>query len=200
MRLKYELFGFITFHWQAFSRAARLLVIFTVAFTVIFCVNDYYCKNGTTMLNHIKNFFQLQLEHVTDNNKGKSAQHTSNLACAALLIEVAIIDNHFDNKEFDILSGQLIQQLNITDAECDQLITLAKQEQKEATSTYQFTQLINQHYSEEQKSILIKSMWLVAYADGNIDKYEEHVIRKVADLIYVSHAQLIKAKIEARDS
>ena len=47
---------------------------------------------------------------------------------------------------------------------------------------------------------LIESMWKIAYADGNIDKYEEHIIRKVSNLIYVAHSDFIKAKINAKES
>jgi len=150
------------------------------------------------MLTQIKHFFQSQLSDNVQPTSGNN-QHQLNLACAALLIEVATIDNQFDQAELDTLSKQLVEQFNITQQACNELIALAKQEHKDATSTYQFTQLINNGFNEEQKFLLIRGMWLVAYADGNLDKYEEHIIRKVADLIHVSHAQFIKAKIEARD-
>jgi uncharacterized tellurite resistance protein B-like protein len=47
---------------------------------------------------------------------------------------------------------------------------------------------------------LVENMWRVAFSDQKLDKYEEALIRKVADLIYVSHQDFIKTKLAARDS
>ena len=70
----------------------------------------------------------------------------------------------------------------------------------ESTSLYEFTRVINDHYTPQQKQQLIYAMWTVAYADGDIDKYEEHLIRQVAELTYVAHEDYIRAKLRARDS
>lgn len=120
------------------------------------------------------------------------------LACAALLIEVAIIDNEFDSDELAALQTILQNQFGIAAEDCEALVTLAQSECEESTSMYQFTQLVNEHCSAEEKCDLVRGMWSIAYADGELDKYEEYVIRKVAELIYVSHADFIKAKHLAR--
>ena len=65
-----------------------------------------------------------------------------------------------------------------------------------ATSLYEFTRLINDHYSKEQKLLLIQSMWRVAYADNDLNKYEERLIRQVSDLIHVSHSDFMKMKMK----
>ena len=49
----------------------------------------------------------------------------------------------------------------------------------------------------DDKVQLITSLWKVAYADGDLDKYEEHLIRRVADLLYVPHDAFIRAKLSA---
>lgn len=120
------------------------------------------------------------------------------LACAALLIEVAVTDNEFDSDEFEALQNILQNQFGIPAEDCEALITLAQSECEESTSMYQFTQLVNEHCSVEEKVDLVKGMWSIAYADGDLDKYEEYVIRKVSELIYVSHGDFIKAKHLAR--
>jgi uncharacterized tellurite resistance protein B-like protein len=63
---------------------------------------------------------------------------------------------------------------------------------------YQFTQQVNEHCSVQDKFDLIAGMWRIAYADGELDKYEEYVIRKVADLIHVAHSDFIRAKHHSR--
>ena len=70
----------------------------------------------------------------------------------------------------------------------------------ESTSLYEFTRVINDNYTPQQKLQLISAMWVVAYADGNLDKYEEHLIRRVAELTYVAHEDYIRAKLRAQDS
>ena len=58
------------------------------------------------------------------------------------------------------------------------------------------TTLINDQFNPEQKYRLIVALWQVANADGIISKHEDHLIRNVADLIYVSHSNFIRAKLE----
>lgn len=148
------------------------------------------------MLEKIKQFFLNESE--TQNpvlNEEKKR-----LASAALLIEVAIIDQEFDQSEFDAMQKILETQFGITSEECQQLISLAQLECESSTSTYQFTQLINQYSSAQDKIALITGMWSIAYADGDLDKYEEYIIRKVSDLLYVSHSDFIHAKHIARSN
>ena len=77
---------------------------------------------------------------------------------------------------------------------------LAQTQAKEATSLYEFTRLINDDYDYKQKVELIENMWRIAFSDNNLDKYEDHLIRKISDLIYVSHSDFIKAKLKVRDA
>lgn len=147
------------------------------------------------MLNKIRDLFQPASETSDDSAQSESQQR---LACAALLIEVAVIDNEFDGDELATLKNILHREFAIPTDEIDDLITLAHNECTEATSMYQFTQQVNQHCSFEQKFELVTNMWRIAFADGDLDKYEEYIIRKVSDLIYLGHGEFIRAKHAAR--
>ena len=120
------------------------------------------------------------------------------LACAALMVEVAVIDGNFDHQEMETLRQVLIQFFGLATDEIDDLIQLAREESAESTSMHQFTQLVNRHCNHQQKFELITGMWRVAYADGRLDKYEEYVVRKSADLIHLPHADFIRTKHIAR--
>ena len=63
---------------------------------------------------------------------------------------------------------------------------------------YQFTTLINSNYTLEQKVSLVDRLWRIAYANETLHKYEEHLVRKIADLLYVPHSAFIAAKLSAR--
>ena len=114
-------------------------------------------------------------------------------ACISLMIEVSIADQFIEESEIESLKKTLSEKFNIEQSEISSLITKGKETQEESTSLYEFTRIINDDFSFEEKYDLIKSMWQIAFADGNIDKYEEYVIRKVSDLIYISHEDFIKA-------
>ena len=124
---------------------------------------------------------------------------TEHLATAALLIEVMIIDGNLDDQELQSISQTLCGILDLTEAQVDELILLSREEVAEATSLYQFTREINNHFDLEGKMKLLTSMWRVAYADGHLDKHEEGIIRRVADLLHIRHNEYIRCKLEARD-
>lgn len=120
------------------------------------------------------------------------------LAAAALLIETARADFTQDGKEEAALALLLTKNLNLKPADVQQLIEQAGSQVDEATSLYEFTREINDHYSAGEKLKLIEMMWKVAYADGRLDKYEEHLIRQVAELTYVPHQDYIRCKLDAK--
>ena len=91
----------------------------------------------------------------------------------------------------------LVASLGLTQQEVHALVVAASSRVDEAVSLYEFTREINDHFTAEEKTGLISAMWQVAYADGDLDKYEEHLIRQVAELIYVSHADYIRLKLAA---
>lgn len=127
----------------------------------------------------------------------ESRQHQLQLAAAALLIETARADFTQDETEQQTLEHLLCSALPLTRQEVHELILLAQNRADEATSLYEFTRVINDYYSADQKLQLISAMWTVAYADGDLDKYEEHLIRQVAELTYVPHQDYIHSKLQA---
>ncbi len=123
---------------------------------------------------------------------------TSTKACVALLLETSMADEILDESELMALKNTLQKDFQINEDEIDELIDLAKENVEDSTSLYEFTRDINDNFDSAERVKLIESMWKIAYADGNIDKYEEHIIRKVSNLIYVAHSDFIKAKLSAK--
>jgi len=93
----------------------------------------------------------------------------------------------------------LVRMLGTTQEQIDELIMLSREEVTEATSLYQFTREINEHFDEQKKLELMTGMWRVAFADGHLDKHEESIMRRVADLLHILHSDYIRCKINARD-
>jgi uncharacterized tellurite resistance protein B-like protein len=149
------------------------------------------------MLKTIKGFFESKLVPATA-EEPESGNLKTDLASACLLIEVMKSDHELADREAAEFIEILQKQLDISDEDLADLVTLAEAEAKQATSLYEFTSLINAGYDYENKLALIENMWRVAYADERLDKYEEHLIRKISDLIYVSHRDFIRTKHSAR--
>ena len=124
-------------------------------------------------------------------------QHRLRLVAASMLIETARADFAQGPKEQAAMESLLAQALNLPVDEVHELIEAAQARVDEATSLYEFTRVINDHYSAKQKLRLIEAMWTVAYADGDVHKYEEHLIRRAAELIYVPHEDYVRAKLRA---
>lgn len=143
------------------------------------------------MLAKIKLFFTEQLSPENEDGTEQAIQ----LAAAALMIEISRADFQQQPEEQAAIEAALNKKFDLEPAKLVELIQLAEQEALEATSLYQFTRLINDHYSASQKYKLVTALWEVAFADGDISKYEDHMIRKVAELIYLPHSEFIKAKL-----
>ena len=107
-------------------------------------------------------------------------------------------DHETDEREHEEFTKLLQESYRIADEDLEELTALAKSEARDATSLYQFTRLINDNYDMQQKIALIENMWRIAFSDEQLDKYEDHLIRKVSELIYVSHSDFIKAKLKVR--
>lgn len=148
------------------------------------------------MLDAIKKFFE---EHINPGqDKGTALpEQALQLACAALMFEVSRMDFSVQQEEMDAMAELLEQRFELAPADVQELLTLARSEVQQASSYHEFTSLIHKHFSYEQKVRLIEMMWQVAFVDGRIDRYEEHLIRKVAELLYVKHVDFVAARHRA---
>jgi len=152
------------------------------------------------MIESIRNFFDKKLAKDAEDDTPSAELSKIDLTCAALLIEVMNSDHELDEREHGEVLAVLKQSYSIADDDLEELAKLAKAEAREATSLYEFTRLINDSYDPQQKIGLIENMWRIAFSDERLDKYEDHLIRKVSELIYVSHSDFIKTKLKVRNA
>ncbi len=146
------------------------------------------------MIEAIRKFFEANMLPAASEHD----EHGLRLACAALLYEVARMDFKVQGAELDAVARLVQEKFGLAPDVAGDLLAAAEQEVHNAVSYHEFTSLINQRFSYEQKTRLVEMMWHVAFADHHLDKYEEHLIRKVADLLYISHVDFIQAKHRAQ--
>jgi uncharacterized tellurite resistance protein B-like protein len=148
------------------------------------------------MLQSIRDFFDRNLAGPAP----AAPRHTIELATAALLVEVVRSDGVADEKEHAAVLRAVHEKFGLSGAEADTLIRLAEEEVRQATDYYQFTSLINRHFTQEQKQRVIELMWQVAYADAEISAHENHLMRRIADLLHIAHGDYIAAKMRAKEA
>ncbi|MBL4794049.1 MAG: TerB family tellurite resistance protein [Pseudomonadales bacterium] len=145
------------------------------------------------MISTFKKFLENTLTGKTENN-ALSIEKQLQVATAALFVEMTLADTEVLPEEKASVETSLTEAFNLTASELSEIMALAKEKSDAATCLHEFTIIINKNYSPDQKIEVIKLLWRIAYADGQLDKYEELMIRKVSDLISVSHSKMIMAK------
>jgi len=150
------------------------------------------------MIIRIKKYFESYLL-VSETDEKNNVEHQLQLACAALMVEMMFVDGSIDALEEKKIRRLVQQTFKLSDAETGELLALAHEKKHEAIDYYQFTSLINEHYTQPQKIKLVEQLWQLAYADNNIDRFEEHLVRKLAELLHVPHLDFMKSKHKALD-
>jgi len=115
-------------------------------------------------------------------------------ACCGLLMEVARLESPAAERKRKAVSQAMREEFGIPNEELEPMIANAGRPENRLTSYFRPVDLINKVYAPEQKVKFIERLWRVAMADGDIDVYEDQLVRKLADLLYVAHADFILAK------
>jgi len=150
---------------------------------------------ANAVLNSIRDFFERNLATRSD---AAPSRHTIELATAALLIEVVRCDAGITDAERTAVEQAVRGRFGLSEGEAEALIRLAQEEVAQANDLFQFTSLVNRDFTQEQKVRVIEAMWRAALADAHISAHEQHVLRRIADLLHVPHGDYIAAKTRAQ--
>ena len=147
------------------------------------------------MLNAIREFFD---RHIDPSPSPERERHAIQLATAALLVEVARIDSESSEAERTAVTRAVREKFGLEAGEAAELIDLAEAEMKQAGDYFQFTSLVNRHFTAPQKLAIVEMMWRIAYADAALSAHENHLMRKIGDLLHIPHGDFIAAKMRAQ--
>lgn len=146
------------------------------------------------MINKLKSWLQDNLKQQPENDNALELD----LATAVLYCEVIRADNELDQQEQDLMHSMLVSQFQISEQQARELIHCSGDEAKHAADLVSFTRLVNERCDAQQKNLILENLWQLAYADDHLDPHEEHIIRRIADLLYLPHSQFIQAKLKAQ--
>ena len=130
----------------------------------------------------------------------EARQHALQVATALLLIEVARADYQEDLTEDAVVFALIREFFALSEAETSMLIDEASRQADHAASLQTFTRRLHEQLTAAEKLQVVEMLWRVALADSRLDKHEDYVVRKVAELLYVPHRDLIRVRNRVRES
>jgi uncharacterized tellurite resistance protein B-like protein len=145
------------------------------------------------MLKQLRDIFSKTLIN-SEQDDPAARDHALRLATAVLLIEVVRADYEEDDKETEAVIRQLQLHFELSEEETLILVKEAEERVDHSVSLQEFTRLLHENLSVAEKHSIIEMLWLIAVADDHLDKHEDYVVRKVAELLYVTHGDLIRIR------
>jgi uncharacterized tellurite resistance protein B-like protein len=147
----------------------------------------------------IEKLQQILRKHLGHGEESRDDGQELQLATATLLMEVARADDRITEEERQDVRRLIEKHYALSPELTQEIAASAEHEARHATSLYPFTRLINRACSPDEKVRIISMLWRVTCSDGHVDKYEEYLVRKIAELLYVPHREFIRMKLEVID-
>ncbi len=143
------------------------------------------------------NWFKRRMRNVLEGGEqsGPRAEEASiEIPVLALLIEMSRADQDVDGREVEQLKSLATSHFHLQGARLQEVLSAAERAADEAVSLFQFTRKLDRAFDAPEKVRIVEMLWRMAAADGRIDKHEEYLVRKIADLLHVSHSQFMRMK------
>ena len=145
------------------------------------------------MIDLVKSFFEKTKEEKKDPSRDIP------VATCALLLEMSQIDGDFSEEERNGILAVVCRDFCVSEDMAEAILKASKEELDGSRDLWQFTNLINRNYTPEEKIKIIETVWRIAYTDNKLDKYEDFLVHKLANMLYLSHRQLIDAKVRVME-
>jgi len=122
------------------------------------------------------------------------------LATAVLMTDIARADHVFEESEFNSMLQLIEAHFQLSPEQAAELVNAASEKADDMVSLFEFTHLLNKQLDENEKTRIVSLLWQVAYADGRLDKYEDALVLKISDLLYVSRGRVMRLKHDAQQN
>jgi len=119
------------------------------------------------------------------------------LAAALLLVEVMNADHNVDEREKNAVKDALKNIFVLTDEEVRDIFEIANEHSKDVIPLQKYTSILNKALQPDEKLLLLEQIWRVVFSDNELDKYEEHLVRQIAELLYIRHSDFMLARHRA---
>jgi len=144
----------------------------------------------------MSNFLE-NLKQIVNRYEPEPDEHALPRAAAVLLLELAVADAGADDAEREVIERAILEHFGLEHAEVRELIAEAGRRQRESHSLHEFTHQLRTSLAPEARGELVEWLWRVGFADGRLDRHEEHLVRRLADLLGVPHQEFMRRKHRA---
>jgi len=124
---------------------------------------------------------------------------THHIAAGVLLLEAAHADDECTEEEMQSVVKTLKSKFNLDNPSVNELLEVADRKRDTAVDLWEFTNHINQNFTLEDKMSVMEDVWRVIHVDGKLEQHEDYFAHKLANLLRLSHEQMIDTKIKARE-
>jgi uncharacterized tellurite resistance protein B-like protein len=121
------------------------------------------------------------------------------VAACAVLLEAAHADYESTYEELDHVLVTIKHTFRLSHEYAEELVELARAEREHAVDLWEFTNAVNGNFSREEKIKVVEAVWRIIFADGEIDKHEDYFVRKLTNLLRLTHREMIGAKLRVKD-
>jgi len=133
-------------------------------------------------------------EKPTNNNA-----QDAHIALCVLLLEAAHVDGECSDEEMEHIVSTLTTECGVPRQEIDELIESSHQHRNDSVDLFRFTRYMNNNFTKDKKIKIMESVWRIIHLDGHLQTHEDHFAHKLANLLRLTHTELINAKITARE-
>ena len=91
------------------------------------------------------------------------------------------------------------EHFGLDETSATELLVRAQRAVDEAVSLHDFTRALHDTLTREEKFVVVEMLWRVAYADGHLDRYEDGLVRKLSELLYIRHSDLVRIRNRVLD-
>ena len=117
------------------------------------------------------------------------------LATCVILLEAARADDDFTDDERRHILAVMRERFELSAEEAEELLAAAVSAREESSDLYRFTREINDAYSVPEKVQIVEEVWRIFYTDNELSGHEDHLARKLQNLLNLNHPTMIEAKV-----
>ena len=126
-------------------------------------------------------------------------EERTRIAAGVILLEAAYADHECTDEERNHVIETLRSDFTLSQKHTEELLELAHRERSQAVDLFEFTNHINNEFSKVEKKAVLEAVWRIIHSDGQLEKHEDHFVRKLTHLLRLSHKDMIDTKLKARE-
>jgi uncharacterized tellurite resistance protein B-like protein len=153
------------------------------------------------MFDHLRRIFRndASLQTKSESTEANSEKQKLQIATCAIFLEMAKSDDNCTEEERKEIVSIMQRTFDLDKKYVDELISLTKTRLEQSISIYEFTGIINNNFSSDEKFELMKNLWRLIYTDQKLDKYEDQLVKKLGTMLHLEHKDVIGAKLMVKE-